>query len=610
MAGPVLMRQPREEHKVLQARRDDSGVAGADTEGPMAGTVIQPKLKIGAPDDEYEREADEVADRVMRMADVDLSRTAGTGGASGQTLLRQPMEEEEEEEIQAKRVDGPNVVGAEAATVIGRLQGGGRPLAAPVRSFFEQRLGADFSRVRIHDGADAQAATRAVNARAFTLGHDVAFSSGEFAPGTLTGRRLLAHELAHVIQQGAAPTARGRSHASPRIQRRCGPEEVTDAESCAPVTGDIFGTPFLFNVNCDTFQPNQREALAEAGADIMEAGARTDVHGFASAEGPPAFNRTLSCARAMVAAEILEELGVPVDMIYSHGPVEGAPEERRSVVLYPRSVPEPTPVPTPTPAPTRAPCSMHELVVAFLNPGETRDPSLPFLLDPNFYTDTGQCLCEAVKLYDIAESIVALFRSQGEEASAFGLMDAADLICNLWDLAQMVYDAGTDGGPCWSGDNISTGDVARISAFAVSIGVDLGGQAISGLVVGLVAPEAEAAAAEAGGQAGFAVGGPVGALIAAIVAWIAARSARQKFVELGDLLLDLLTYLGQNQLTHGTFFPIDACRSCGRIPAYLGGPDLSGYCDDINAAIPESVGPIPLRFPGLHGSAPETEETE
>jgi hypothetical protein len=84
---------------------------------------------------------------------------------------------------------------------------GGAPLAADLRSYFEPRFGHDFSRVRIHDNAAASAAAQSINARAFTLGRDIAFAPGEYAPGTPQGRRLLAHELAHVVQQTGTPTA-------------------------------------------------------------------------------------------------------------------------------------------------------------------------------------------------------------------------------------------------------------------------------------------------------------------------------------------------------------------------------------------------------------------
>jgi hypothetical protein len=72
------------------------------------------------------------------------------------------------------------------------------------RAFFEPRLGFDLSNVRIHAGSRAAASARAVGARAYTVGRDVVFGAGQWAPGTEPGRRLIAHELTHVVQQGKA----------------------------------------------------------------------------------------------------------------------------------------------------------------------------------------------------------------------------------------------------------------------------------------------------------------------------------------------------------------------------------------------------------------------
>ncbi|RKH39109.1 DUF4157 domain-containing protein [Corallococcus sp. AB050B] len=90
--------------------------------------------------------------------------------------------------------------------------GAGVPLSAPVRAYFEERLGSDFSRVRIHTGPDAHFAARALHAKAFTSGYDIVFGEGRYAPNTTSGRHLLAHELTHVVQQQgrAPPTERTR----------------------------------------------------------------------------------------------------------------------------------------------------------------------------------------------------------------------------------------------------------------------------------------------------------------------------------------------------------------------------------------------------------------
>jgi hypothetical protein len=114
------------------------------------------------------------------------------------------MEEEEEEEtLQAKEAPGqtPEIAPGVRAQVEG-LRGSGEPLPGPVRAFFEPRFGRDFSQVRVHADGEAASAARATQARAYTIGRNIVFGSGEYEPATVEGRRLLAHELAHTIQQG------------------------------------------------------------------------------------------------------------------------------------------------------------------------------------------------------------------------------------------------------------------------------------------------------------------------------------------------------------------------------------------------------------------------
>jgi len=116
-------------------------------------------------------------------------------------LQRQPIEEEEEE-LQAKTTScSIPEVQPDIKSHIQSLKGGGQPLSEQNRAFFEQRFGHDFSQVRVHTDTLSAEAARAVNARAFTVGKDVVFGGGEYKQGTVQGRRLLAHELAHTIQQ-------------------------------------------------------------------------------------------------------------------------------------------------------------------------------------------------------------------------------------------------------------------------------------------------------------------------------------------------------------------------------------------------------------------------
>lgn len=155
----------------------------------------QARLEVGAPDDAYEREADQVADRVMRMAAPGASL-----GAMG--IQRKCATCTEEDESVQRQEAGPVTAGAQQAH---DNRGSGAPLPAAARGFFEPRMGVDLGAVRVHTDGRADAAARAMGAHAYTHGADIVFRGGRYAPDSSEGRRLLAHELTHVVQQGAAP---------------------------------------------------------------------------------------------------------------------------------------------------------------------------------------------------------------------------------------------------------------------------------------------------------------------------------------------------------------------------------------------------------------------
>lgn len=85
--------------------------------------------------------------------------------------------------------------------------GGGSPLDTKTRGFMESRLGDDFSNVRIHTDSKAHESAKSVQAYAYTVGNDVVFQSGKYEPESDSGRRMLAHELTHVMQQRSGPVA-------------------------------------------------------------------------------------------------------------------------------------------------------------------------------------------------------------------------------------------------------------------------------------------------------------------------------------------------------------------------------------------------------------------
>lgn len=235
--------------------------------------MLQAKLVVGSSADPLEAEADRVAAEVIRMPDhgkreprgelagtagsMTLRRSAaddehdagaplismdhGAGGAATSdvggrddiptmvvgTEAPEPGEPAEEERPEAREetpVQRRHAGGAGPAATpnlearLGRSRGGGQAIAEPHRRYFEARFGFDFSRIRIHADAEADAMNRAVNARAFTTGRDVYFRQGEYHPDSTSGRHLLAHELTHVIQQSRGSHLLG-SGTPPPIRR-------------------------------------------------------------------------------------------------------------------------------------------------------------------------------------------------------------------------------------------------------------------------------------------------------------------------------------------------------------------------------------------------------
>lgn len=161
---------------------------------------VQAKLAVTPPNDPYEQEADRLADQVMRMSAPDSRH----GCSSCCTSCAQEPRKVQSPRVQTKFAHAnPSAATAAPPIVHEALRSSGAPLDAATRSFMESRFGADFGGVRIHTDHTAAASAAAIGARAYTAGQDVVFGTGEFQPHTEHGRWLLAHELAHVGQQGA-----------------------------------------------------------------------------------------------------------------------------------------------------------------------------------------------------------------------------------------------------------------------------------------------------------------------------------------------------------------------------------------------------------------------
>ena len=212
---------------------------------PPPNPVLQRKLAIGATNDPLELEADRTADRILRMPDRAASappaiskaapptlRRCSCGSGSGGTCAKCKGEKNEKDEELHRKQTGPTPIAEAPGIVHEVLRSSGQPLDSATRSFFEPRFGHEFSRVRIHTGARAAESARQVNALAYTVGSDIVFRTEQFAPNSAHGRRLLAHELTHVVQQ-----RRNVQSASSTLRREPAPATPKPAPKPNPANG-------------------------------------------------------------------------------------------------------------------------------------------------------------------------------------------------------------------------------------------------------------------------------------------------------------------------------------------------------------------------------------
>jgi hypothetical protein len=172
-----------------------------------APVTFMPKLTVNQPNDSYEREADAVAEKVMSKPYIHANKKFDFSfrNKSGE-IQRKCAECEEEEKKLQKKESGNSAIPA-YNTVNQALQSPGQPLDKSTRNFMESRFRHDFSQVSIHTNSIAAESASKVNAHAYTVGNKVIFAGGQYAPNTAAGRKLLAHELTHTIQQAPAKTS-------------------------------------------------------------------------------------------------------------------------------------------------------------------------------------------------------------------------------------------------------------------------------------------------------------------------------------------------------------------------------------------------------------------
>jgi hypothetical protein len=196
---------------ILQRLLNQGGTS-KDEPPPM----IQTKLTIGEPGDQYEQEADQVAARVVNQ----INAPAPQQSAIGESV--QHEEQPEEEKLMTKpevgivqRQPGEDGMAAtpDLEASIQQARGSGQPLADSVREPMEQAFGADFSSVKVHTDAQSDQLNQSIQAKAFTTGQDIFFRQGAYEPGSRGGQELIAHELTHVVQQNGSVVQQAQTQA-------------------------------------------------------------------------------------------------------------------------------------------------------------------------------------------------------------------------------------------------------------------------------------------------------------------------------------------------------------------------------------------------------------
>ena len=223
------------------------------------GITVQPKLTIGEPGDPYEKEADKIASEVVR----DMHASAGASNApedSGVSIQKKALEEEELQmkpslsasahsmpAVQLSEDPGSGDAPADFESAVNAAKGGGQSLDEQTSQKMGSAMGSDFSGVKVHTDSNSDHLSRSIQARAFTTGSDVFFRKGEYDPGSKPGQELLAHELTHVVQQGAAGSTKDtpvQKKSVDVIQRVMEPAYVNDAaqlHTLDPATGQDKG---------------------------------------------------------------------------------------------------------------------------------------------------------------------------------------------------------------------------------------------------------------------------------------------------------------------------------------------------------------------------------
>ena len=284
-------------HATLARKAGATTAANAKTASQNASG----NLRIGEPDDAFEREAESVADRVMSATPGKLDWSLSKMSFGGR-LKRE-----------ASAYQAATQAGTMAPPIVHEvLRSPGQPLDPGTRGFMEEQFGHDFSNVRIHIDSKAAESARSIHARAYAVCNKIAFDTGNYAPQTAEGKQLLAHELTHTLQQ-SAPAG--------RVQRAAPSFEKLDQQYQQAVeSGDWVNAARILNgfqrsdisTRLGKLKPDQIASLHQAALQIVGADSQlAQMTGAKATASKKSFKATTADLDHL--ADLMTQLGKLVD---------------------------------------------------------------------------------------------------------------------------------------------------------------------------------------------------------------------------------------------------------------------------------------------------------
>ena len=244
---------------------------------PQKAGVLQTKMSVNKPGDEYEQEGDRIAEQVMRIPRLQMQHVCPFGGGNRKRQAGQPGQDLERLQIMRSGPDDSKQSDVPPIThEIPHLHG--QPLDNSTRSYFKPRFGHGFSHVRVHCGRQADQAARSINAKAITVGNHIVFGGTQLSTNSREGQQLLAYELTHVIQQsGASGMHAGGSQERHGLLRRTpdqtGADQGDQQRKCGPdITGSLstmLGTVGPWFRGLSTFQKRRSCVALGPGAPLV-----------------------------------------------------------------------------------------------------------------------------------------------------------------------------------------------------------------------------------------------------------------------------------------------------------------------------------------------------